>query len=293
VDHGGDTERRPLSALRGLALACHLPPSLAVTAVATVLALDVGRGRSSIWVALAVLAGQLSVGWSNDALDASRDERAQRASKPIVAGLVSRRVVGLSAFGALLAAVPLSLASGWRAAVVHLVALSLAWSYNLGLKATWASVVPYGIAFALLPAFVTLGLPGSPWPKAVVMVVAGLLGVGAHFLNTIADAADDELTGVRGLPQRLGPRASLRAGVGIMALAALGIGALVVADAGADHHGLLTAVLVAAALGVDLVVLRAASRGRERVAWYGALGSAGLCVLAFVTVGSSALLAVS
>ena len=37
------------------------------------------------------------------------------------------------------------------------------------------------------------------------MVVTGaLLGVGAHLLNALPDLADDEATGVRGLPQRLG-----------------------------------------------------------------------------------------
>ena len=39
------------------------------------------------------------------------------------------------------------------------------------------------------------------------MPVAGaLLGVGAHLVNALPDLADDEATGVRGLPHRLGPR---------------------------------------------------------------------------------------
>jgi 4-hydroxybenzoate polyprenyltransferase len=278
------------STLRALGVACHLAPTVAVTAVATALALDVGRGRSSLWVALAVLAGQLSVGWSNDALDAARDRAAARSAKPIVAGEVSRQLVALCALFALVLCVPLSLASGWRAATVHLVAVALAWAYNLGLKATWASVVPYAVSFALLPAFVTLGLAGSPWPKPVVMLVAGLLGVGAHFLNTIADADDDALTGVRGLPQRLGPEVSLRIGVVILGLAALGIGALALEGSGQPHRPL-TLLLVGSALLVDVAVFLAARRDRGRAAWHGTLASAGLCVLAFVTLGSSALLA--
>jgi len=39
---------------------------VAVTVIATALAVAVGRGWGSVWVALAVLTGQLSVGWSND-----------------------------------------------------------------------------------------------------------------------------------------------------------------------------------------------------------------------------------
>jgi len=119
----------------------------------------VGRGWGCVAVALAVLAGQLSVGWSNDWLDAARDGATRRTTKPIVAGLVSAQEVKVAALLAAFAAVPLSLLSGWRAAVVHLVAIASAWAYNAGLKATRLSPLPYVISFALLPAFVTLGPP--------------------------------------------------------------------------------------------------------------------------------------
>jgi 4-hydroxybenzoate polyprenyltransferase len=39
-----------------------------------------------------------------------------------------------------------------------------------------------------------------------VLVTGALLGVGAHLLNVLPDLADDEATGVRGLPHRLGAR---------------------------------------------------------------------------------------
>ena len=87
--------------------------------------------------------------------------------------------------------------------------MAAAWAYNLGLKSTWLSPLPYALAFGLLPAFVTLGLAGHPWPRPAVTAVAALLGVGAHLLNTIPDHDADLRTGVRGLPQRIGPRAWL------------------------------------------------------------------------------------
>jgi 4-hydroxybenzoate polyprenyltransferase len=62
--------------------------------------------------------------------------------------------------------------------------------------------VPYALAFGAVPAFVVLGLPGTPplW-----LIAAGsLLGTGAHFANVIPDLADDAATGIRGLPHRLG-----------------------------------------------------------------------------------------
>jgi 4-hydroxybenzoate polyprenyltransferase len=55
---------------------------------------------------------------------------------------------------------------------------------------------------------VVLGLPGSPLPPWWAPLAGGLLGAGAHFANTLPDLADDLATGVRGLPHRVGARAS-------------------------------------------------------------------------------------
>ena len=63
----------------------------------------------------------------------------------------------------------LSLAAGRQAGAAHLTGVAAAWAYNLGVKRTAASWVPYALAFGLLPAFVTLGLPGRPWPPAWAM----------------------------------------------------------------------------------------------------------------------------
>jgi 4-hydroxybenzoate polyprenyltransferase len=208
------------AATLGLARACHPEPALAVTALATVLAATSGRSAAgTIAVTVAVLAGQLSVGWSNDYLDADRDARVGRADKPVASGQVGKTTVGVAAVAALVACGPLSLLSGWRAALVHLVAVGLAWAYNLGLKATAFSVVPYAVAFALLPAFVVLGLPGQPAPPWWAMVAGTLIGIGAHLANVLPDLDDDAATGVRGLPHRLGER-RCRAGAGACLAAA-------------------------------------------------------------------------
>ena len=44
---------------------------------------------SVLLVAAAVLAGQLSVGWLNDYLDADRDRAVRRADKPVVTGALT------------------------------------------------------------------------------------------------------------------------------------------------------------------------------------------------------------
>ena len=87
--------------------------------------------------------------------------------------------------------------------------LASALAYNWPVKFTVLSPLPYAVSFALLPAFVVLvaGAAGA----GVAGAAGGLLGVGAHFANVVPDMADDERTGVRGLPHRFGPGGSLAA----------------------------------------------------------------------------------
>ena len=60
--------------IRALALSCHPIPSVAVTAISAglVALADLPIGRGAL-VTGAVFTGQLSIGWSNDYLDAERD----------------------------------------------------------------------------------------------------------------------------------------------------------------------------------------------------------------------------
>ncbi|MFF7159691.1 UbiA family prenyltransferase [Streptomyces sp. NPDC008139] len=193
----------------GLLLAAHPAPAGAVTALVTALAAASGRdAHGCLLVALAVLAGQLSVGWSNDRIDLRRDVAAERGDKPLVTGTVQARTVGAAAVCALALCVPLSLASGLLAGTAHLVGVAAAWSYNLGVKATILSWLPYALAFGLLPAFVALGLPGHPWPPLWLTAAGALLGAGAHFTNVLPDIETDLAAGIRGLPQLLGRQAS-------------------------------------------------------------------------------------
>ncbi|MFJ2647385.1 UbiA family prenyltransferase [Streptomyces sp. NPDC087420] len=192
----------------GLLRACHPGPTVAVTLLVTGLAVAAGQNAAgTALAAVAVLAGQLSVGWSNDAVDAARDTATHRGDKPVADGTVDARTVGVAACAALVLCVPLSLAYGLLAGAVHLVGVGAAWAYNLRLKRTVVSWLPYAVGFASLPAFVTLGLPGTPAPAWWVVTASALVGVGAHLGNVLPDIDDDLATGVRGWPQRLGPAA--------------------------------------------------------------------------------------
>src|SRR5450759_343109 len=91
------------SLVRALALSCHPIPSLAVTTLTAGLAglagLPLGRG---VLVTAAVFTGQLSIGWSNDYIDAERDRAVHRSDKPLAAGEVAPRVAGIATVVALI-----------------------------------------------------------------------------------------------------------------------------------------------------------------------------------------------
>src|SRR5690606_39821355 len=76
-----------------LARASHPFPAVVVTAMAAGLGVTSGAAPGAAAVlAAAVFAGQLSVGWLNDLVDAERDAAVHRAGKPVAAGAVPRRV---------------------------------------------------------------------------------------------------------------------------------------------------------------------------------------------------------
>ena len=190
--------------------AAHIGPTVAVTAIAALLAASEELGLATgILVTLAVLTGQLTIGWGNDLVDAARDREVGRRDKPLADGRVSPAVVRRCLVVAGAACVVLSLAAGWRSGVVHLVCLvGGGHAYNLGLKATAWSWVPYAVAFGSLPAVITLAGSTPSAPPVWAVAVAAMLGVGAHLLNALPDFADDAATGVKGLPHRLGATAT-------------------------------------------------------------------------------------
>lgn len=189
-----------------LVRACHPGPTLAVTVLTALLAVALEQPlRTGLLVTAAVFTGQLTIGWSNDLIDAARDREVARDDKPLATGQLSESLVRRAIGVALVACVALSLACGWRSAAVHLLlGVASGWAYNLGLKRTAWSAVPYAVAFGTLPAVVSLARPGERWPPLWMLATGAVLGVGAHLLNALPDLADDAATDVRGLPQRLG-----------------------------------------------------------------------------------------
>lgn len=211
--------------IRGLWGSTHPGPTLVVTALALALGIAVGLDHwRLVLLTSAVFAGQLSVGLSNDAIDAPRDREVGRTDKPVARGDVTERTAWIAAIGALVIALALSAALGIGMLAAHAIFLASAWSYNAWLKSTAFSIVPFLVSFGIFPSLATLAAPdprvAAPWG----WIAGAALGAAVHLTNVLPDLDDDRRTGVRGLPHRIGPRASAvvaAAGIVVGAIAAL------------------------------------------------------------------------
>ena len=226
------TLRKQRGTIVSLLLSCHPLPAATMTVVLTLGAALSGRSSTACLLVLATaLCGQLTVGWINDVVDRDRDRQVGRADKPVARGWIEPRTLIVATACATLLVVPLSFANGTAAGIAHLAAVLSAWMYDLTLKQTVLSWLPYAVSFGLLPAFLSygglgLGLHGAP-PTLAMTVLAALLGIGIHFLNVLPDLAEDERTGVRHLPLRIASRIGaprlLRISAGYTGIVAVGM----------------------------------------------------------------------
>ena len=189
--------------------AAHFGPTLIVTTITFVLALSQFSPIDALRVAIAIFAGQLVVGWSNDLIDAPLDIAAQRTKKPIVGKEINPDLLRKSIVFAIFAALLLSLISplGLIGTLIHFLGLLSATLYNLKLKSTILSPLAYIVSFGALPW--AIYLPTGTQPPLWLFIDFMLISVAFHFFNVLKDFQWDINQGVLGLPQRLGRNASL------------------------------------------------------------------------------------
>jgi 4-hydroxybenzoate polyprenyltransferase len=216
----GQLNRLPIV---GLLKASHFGPTVLVVTITYVLSRTQFSASDSLFIAFAVLLGQFFVGWSNDLIDFPRDTAALRLKKPLVTGTITEGTLRISIGVALLGALIVSLLSplGVSGTAIHFLGLLSATAYNLKLKSTVLSVVPYIVSFGALPwaIYVAAGTRPPTW------IVLGFILISSafHFLNVLKDLESDIAQDVLGLPQVLGRKKSI-----IIAILLTGLGVLVV-----------------------------------------------------------------
>jgi 4-hydroxybenzoate polyprenyltransferase len=270
-----------LKRVQALIITSHPGPSLAITALTTLLAAQAApHGIGPVLTAPAMLAGQLSIGWSNDACDAAKDAAAGRTDKPLARGDIGAGAVWTAAGAAAAAGLAMAFVIGPVTAGLYVLVVAPGWAYNLGLKSSLWSGVMYLLGFGPLPAYAASTLPGHPLPRWPVTVAAALLGLGAHFANVLPDLAADKATGVGGLPQRVAAR------WGPGAVRTVAIALLLTASAlllvGATRRWVAIPGLIAA-----LVLAVTAARGTGRVPFFAAIGIAAVDIVLFAAGGET------
>jgi 4-hydroxybenzoate polyprenyltransferase len=204
--------------LKGLLKAAHFGPTLIVTAISFAFATYYWWEGPAYVIAFGVFTGQLVVGWSNDLYDFEDDLKHQRAKKPLVSGLITKqflikwlRFMLPFAFVANLLG-PLGIKGG----LVYILGIACGVAYNFYFKFSILSPLPYAIAFAALPSSVAISKDINP---PIWMLLGGaLFGMAAHFINVIKDMDQDQASGIKGLPQRLGKDKSIAAASVLIAL---------------------------------------------------------------------------
>lgn len=276
---------RAPSKVRALWASTHPGPALVVTVLT--LALGVAAGLEPWRIVLltaAVFAGQVSIGLSNDAIDARRDRAVGRADKPLARGDVGVQVAWAVAAASVVCALLLSAPLGWGLLAAQAVTIASAWLYNAPLKATPFSIVPFLVSFGLLPSLATLSAAqpalAAPWASAA----GASLGAAVHLANVLPDLDDDQRTGIHGLAHRIGARWSgALAGVGI-------IGGAVAVRVGPPTAAspVVSWLFFAAVVGVAVVAVACAwARRPGRIVFRLVMGAALLLAVQLVATGGS------
>ncbi|MGE0598456.1 MAG: UbiA family prenyltransferase [Dehalococcoidia bacterium] len=233
----------------------HPFPSLVVTAVTVAMTFFADSTPAlSIVVPLGVgmLCYQFAIGVANDLVDAT-DDAAAKPWKAIPRGLVSRRtaliLVAALSGGGLLATSALPLPA-W---LIGMAGLACGLAYDVQLKRTPLSWLPFAVAFPLIPTWVFVAF--DSWDSLLwfAFPLGAILGLALHLANQAPDIPRE--SHVRGLAHALGTERAANLALGLVGLA--GIIAFVVllfAKAGTQ------AILVAGAVMLAGVMARRAVR---------------------------------
>jgi 4-hydroxybenzoate polyprenyltransferase len=154
---------------------------------------------------LGMFGGQLAVGALNEWCDREMDAVA-KPWKPIPAGDVSpRAALGITGFGLLLMLVAGGLLGGWEVLVLT-VANGCGLVYDLGVKRTPWSGLPYLVALPLVPIWAWLVMDRFQPRLLWLYPIGALLILAIHLAQVIPDIEGDRGLGERGLAVVLGER---------------------------------------------------------------------------------------
>jgi len=187
----------------------HSFPVAVVMATIGFVLVILGRGHMPPWEFIrglgAVLMTQIATGALNDFIDRERDAVTQ-PDKPLPRGEVTPAIALFLVAGSLVLYIPLALSFGMAAFLVLTLGLAGGLSYDLGLKSTPLSPLPYIVGFLSLATWAAIVTGTFHWRLFFLFPGAALLIVSAHLAQSLPDTETDRRHGQRG--QRTGDELS-------------------------------------------------------------------------------------
>jgi 4-hydroxybenzoate polyprenyltransferase len=105
---------------------------------------------------------------------------------------------------------------GLNGGLVYMLGVACGVAYNFYFKFSILSPLPFAVAFAALPSCIAISKDITP--PTWMWLGGALFGMAAHFINVIKDMKQDQISEIKGLPQRLGTRKSIVAAALLIAL---------------------------------------------------------------------------
>jgi 4-hydroxybenzoate polyprenyltransferase len=217
---------------------------------------------------------QFGIGIVNDVVDAPRDA-GRKAGKPIPAGLVPAGPAVLVALGSFAAGTILGALVGLPTGLLALVVIAIGLAYDLRLKGTAWSWLPFALGIPILPVFGWLGATGGLHPAFAILLPAAVVGgAGLAIGNSLIDIERDVAAGQTSVAARLGRGPAIRIDAGLMA----GLALAAVVSVGGGSGGL--AVGAFALVAVVAAILPEARPDLAEWAWrLQAVSLAGLAIV--------------
>jgi 4-hydroxybenzoate polyprenyltransferase len=268
----------------------HPVPSLLTTAAAVAFAMIFGLSLSDprvSWIIAIMLLVQFSISALNDWADADLDAHAGRR-RPIPLGLVPARSALIVAIACAAVALLGSVVSGFGLVAFLLVALGLAsgWGYDLVLKRTPLSVLPFALAFPLLPLWIAV-VAGRSLGSVSLFLLGGIpLAAAIHLADAIPDRDADRGAGVNSLAVALGRPAAELVAAGLLLVGTL-VSIIVLLDRAGSSALSLSIVAVAVAwFALNLGTRNAGGRSAPLVGKWVVIGAAALAAIPLVVTAS-------
>ena len=228
----------------------------------------------ALQIGLAMTLLQLGIGTVNDIVDAPRDA-GRKAGKPIPEGLVSPQAARTLAIVVFVVGTALAVGVSYVTGLLALVVIAIGLGYDLVLKGTVWSWLPFAVGIPILAVFGWVGATGTLHPIFAILVpTAVVAGAALAIGNAVVDLERDQEAGVSSVAVALGLRRATRLAAVLFASAwAVAWASAAWLGVGGTMVGLIAIVGVAPMVAAPLAG-RVSSTRRERLWQVEAIGTA-------------------